>query len=172
MEEVVMKREWIIADTHFGHSNIIKYENRPYLDVDEMNQNLIRSWNNSVKKDDIIYHLGDVSFKNKECTKGVVSKLNGIKTLIMGNHDYQTAPPRWWRECFDFVINGSLLIKEFIILSHKPIYLSENVPFVNIHGHTHGDKTYLPTNKRFCSSVEMIGYKPILLSDIIKHFKI
>lgn len=166
-----MTREFIIADTHFGHKNIIHYENRPFIDEDVMDEVLIKNWNDTVSKEDVVYHLGDVSFRNKEKTKEIMNQLNGKKTLIMGNHDPHTGTPKWWFECFDFVINGSLLIKEFIILSHAPVYTSMNTPYCNIHGHTHGDITYRPNTKRFCVSAEMVDYKPMLLTDIIRYFK-
>jgi calcineurin-like phosphoesterase family protein len=63
-----MKR-FIISDMHFGHKNIIKYENRPFASVGEMDDLIIQKWNNSVKNDDIIFVLGDVSFYNQEKQK-------------------------------------------------------------------------------------------------------
>lgn len=83
---------WVTSDMHFGHANIIKYCNRPFSDVDRMNEVLIHNWNQRVKEDDIVYHLGDFCFKGG--VEGGISKpqywenqLNGKIIHIKGNHD-------------------------------------------------------------------------------------
>lgn len=88
---------WFTADTHFGHENIIKYCERPFESLEQMNQILIRNWNERVKKDDIVIFLGDFCFKNtKHGKKGegslnkaeyYMSLLNGQKVFVKGNHD-------------------------------------------------------------------------------------
>ena len=60
-----MKR-WVVSDTHFNHANIIQYCDRPFADVEQMNKELIKRWNNTVAKDDIVYQLGDFAFGSKE----------------------------------------------------------------------------------------------------------
>lgn len=81
-----MKKLWFTADSHFGHKNIIKYCDRPYDSVEEMDRDLIENWNDLVDKEDEVYHLGDFSLDFK-ITKQVVPLLNGKKHLICGNHD-------------------------------------------------------------------------------------
>jgi len=75
------------SDTHFGHERIIELSNRPFRNVAEMNQALIDNWNSVVGPDDHVYHLGDVAlgsfFESMEC----LTRLNGTKTLVVGNHD-------------------------------------------------------------------------------------
>ena len=44
---------WVTSDLHFGHKNIIKYENRPFKDIEEMDKAIIELWNKTVKKDDL-----------------------------------------------------------------------------------------------------------------------
>ena len=88
---------WIISDTHFGHENIIKYCNRPFSSVEEMDARMIKLWNNVVKKNDIVYHLGDFGVGNKEYISKIVSKLNGRIFLILGNHD--SHPVKWYYDC-------------------------------------------------------------------------
>lgn len=75
------------SDFHIGHKNIIKFDNRPFSDVDEMHQVLINNWNSCVGKDDIVFYLGDFSFKNRNLAKWFKDKLNGKIYFIMGNHD-------------------------------------------------------------------------------------
>ena len=92
-----MKR-YLIADTHFGHKNIISYENRPFKNVQEMDETLIRLWNEVVDYDDLVYVLGDFTLsRRKEVISNLVNRLNGRKILIMGNHD--TRKPKDYIEC-------------------------------------------------------------------------
>ena len=87
---------YFTSDTHFGHKNIIKLCNRPFKDLDEMNNKLIHNWNSRVKEGDTIFHLGDFCFKNSNeergegirvNAKGWLSKLNGNIIVVKGNHD-------------------------------------------------------------------------------------
>lgn len=84
---------WFTSDTHFGHRNIIKYCQRPYrtdtgdLDVEAMNRDMVKRWNEVVGPLDTVYHLGDFAFMKEGPAKDVLSKLNGKKHLIRGNHD-------------------------------------------------------------------------------------
>ena len=82
---------YFTSDFHFSHRNVIKYCNRPFSDVHEMNKALTSLWNDTVKPEDTVYFLGDFSL-NKNVTKVIAPMLNGKKILIPGNHD----------ACFDF----------------------------------------------------------------------
>ena len=77
------------SDTHFNHTNIIKYAQRPYSDAEEMNEDLIKRWNSVVGKNDIVFHLGDFMFGNINRFWEFRSRLNGKIYLIHGNHDYK-----------------------------------------------------------------------------------
>jgi len=92
-----MGRLWIVSDTHFGHANIINYANRPFDSLEEMNDELIRRWNERVKPADSVIHLGDFCFKNSAGGKSgegdlkdseyYLKQLNGRVTILEGNHD-------------------------------------------------------------------------------------
>lgn len=76
------------SDTHFYHKNIIRYCNRPYNSIEEMNTDLINKWNSVVPQDGIVFHLGDFSFCGSDKLTNILSQLNGHIILIKGNHDH------------------------------------------------------------------------------------
>lgn len=81
-------KTWFTSDNHFGHTNIIKFCNRPFKDVEEMNREMIIKWNSVVDALDTVYLLGDFSFINDiNKTISILNQLNGIKHFTFGNHD-------------------------------------------------------------------------------------
>ena len=83
-----MSKIYVTSDTHFSHANIIKYCNRPYSSIEEMNQSLVENWNSVVNKNDLVIHLGDFAWgRTIQSIKQHLDKLNGNKILILGNHD-------------------------------------------------------------------------------------
>ena len=151
-----------ISDTHFGHSKIIEYCNRPFANVEEMDQKLIKNWNETVSNNDIILHLGDFALCGKERIKEIVSKLNGKKILILGNHDNYSE--QFYRDAgFHTVSRFPILYNDFYLLSHAPLTLSDKLPYASIYGHVHNDSRYVDTANTKCVSVERIGYRPTLL---------
>ena len=158
---------YIISDSHFGHANIIKYENRPFKDIKEMEEVMIKKWNKVVKNGDIVYHLGDFNFGSFANVSMILKKLNGRIRLVMGNHD-RGSTNKFRDAGFEEVYQHSIILNEFYILSHKPCYMTENSPYRNIHGHIHG-KT-LDDNLYYNASVEVIDYTPVKFDDIKKSF--
>ena len=167
---------YFISDTHFYHNNIIKYCNRPFKDTDEMNNYIINKWNEIVTDNDIVYHLGDVTFADKEKSKNVISKLNGRKYLIRGNHDKHSVS--FYKDC-GFIDVYNFLILDGYLLVHYPlktdsymkedlknfIYELKTLPFnYVIHGHIHNTESGLENH--FNVSVENIDYKPISFEEI------
>jgi calcineurin-like phosphoesterase family protein len=88
-----MKR-FFVSDLHFGHFNIIKYCNRPYTDVFQMNEAIVDIWNKTVKPEDTVYIIGDFSL-NAKYVDIYIPKLNGNKILILGNHDIPFKDWKW-----------------------------------------------------------------------------
>ena len=168
-----MKR-FLIADTHFGHANIIKYESRPFSSVDEMDLTLINYWNTTVNKDDIIYVLGDFTLSRRmPVISNIVSRLNGRKVLIMGNHD--TRKPKDYIACgFEVVTRKAIMVEPGIILMHEP-FMDESLiapNYIYFFGHVHANKTLMDNYPNcMCVSVERIGYKPIDLDECIRNIK-
>lgn len=83
---------WFTSDTHFGHANIIRLSNRPFGSVEEMNEEIVRRWNEVVSPDDSVIHLGDVALGSIAESLPIVSRLNGAKMLVVGNHDRPFPP--------------------------------------------------------------------------------
>lgn len=78
---------WFSSDQHFGHSNIIDFCDRPFDSVEHMDEILIKNWNSVVAADDLVYIVGDLCMGEFSKTIKHVSRLNGRKVLIPGNHD-------------------------------------------------------------------------------------
>lgn len=166
-----MKR-FIISDTHFGHENIIRYENRPFRNSNEMNRYIINKWNNVVSKNDLVYHLGDVSFMSRESTKNILNKLNGRIVLVAGNHDLKLL--NWYRNLgrFEMVSPYPIIVDKFAILSHEPLYLQKDSVYANIYGHVHGDDKYKTiTRDSACVCLERWNYQPISLDFILNKIR-
>ena len=168
-----MKR-YIIADLHFDHFNIIKYESRPYRDEKEMNNTLIHNWNSIVQHDDLVYVLGDFTLsRRKEVITNFLNRLNGRKMLIMGNHD--TRKPKDYIECgFEVAIRKPIMVEPGVILMHEPFddpkLISDN--YIYFFGHVHANHTLMDDYPNcMCVSVERIGYKPVDLDEYIRKLR-
>lgn len=158
-----MSKIFVIADTHFGDKNIIKYEKRPFVNVEDMDEKLISLWNNTVKENDIVFHLGDVGVYPLPKMKAIIERLNGKKILILGNHDdYLTLNE--WMECgFSEVYKYPIIYNEFIVMQHcPPQYINLETPYFYVYGHVHGTEMYPSiTKKSACVSVERWNYCPV-----------
>ena len=78
---------YYIGDLHFNHKNIINLDSRPFNDIEEMENILIKNWNSVVKSNDHVYILGDFCWGKVDKWVELLDKLNGLKYLIIGNHD-------------------------------------------------------------------------------------
>lgn len=184
---VINSKFYFISDTHFNHKNIIKYCNRPFENIDEMNKVFIENWNNTVTDFDTIFHLGDVALTSESEMRELIPKLKGKKILVKGNHDKKSN--EFFRNVGFGIIpeNPLKLNKEKLILSHKPLKDTE-IPdgYVNVHGHTHNNplhKINPETNEmeypeelysdklHFNVSVDVIDFKPISLEELLKRLE-
>ena len=168
-----MQKTFFIADTHFGHKAIIDYENRPFSSVEEMDEVLISNWNSVVGKDDRVFMLGDFSFYGKrDAIMLILRRLNGRKSLVVGNHDTSHSAA-WWRSVgFDEAYKYPIILDGFLILSHEPMYINTNMPYANIFGHVHGRPEYRDLSPQtFCVSVERIGYRPLELDEVKRRIR-
>jgi calcineurin-like phosphoesterase family protein len=159
-------KTWVIADTHFGHSAVIKYSDRPFSSAKHMEEVLIQNWNKKVKNGHDVIVLGDFALTAKVECERICKQLNGNKLLIKGNHDSHSN--EYYKYCgFAEVSKYPIVFNNFWIMSHEPILLTEHCSFYNIHGHTHNLSNYnVPTHMRCCVSVENTNYAPVDFSFI------
>ncbi|MGZ8172976.1 MAG: metallophosphoesterase [Methylobacter sp.] len=157
-----MADTFLIGDTHFGHKNIIKFEPRCrfFRSVEEHDAQLVANWNSVVRKQDVVWVLGDVLF-NKESFE-TLKLLKGCKKLVMGNHDKY--PSRDYLNHFTRIV-GSAELNGYL-LTHIPIHPSQFRRYKgNIHGHLHSNSIDDP--RYICVSAERINLTPISFNALI-----
>ena len=131
-----------ISDLHFGHKNILAYDNRPFQSIEEHDEFLIKKWNETVADDDIVYILGDISWHNVTKTVEILRSLKGKKVLVSGNHDGELIGKQIFADEFSRIA-PYMEIKDrgrFVVLCHYPILTFNNQFNANAHhlyGHTH-----------------------------------
>jgi calcineurin-like phosphoesterase family protein len=156
-----MSKVYFIADTHFQHKNILKYEGllRPFKDLEEHDNEIVKRWNGKVGPMDKVYVLGDFSFGDVS----IAGKLNGTKVLVLGNHDYE--PTEEYLKYFKKVY-AAVNYKGYL-LTHIPIHDSQKRKYLgNIHGHLHSrcleDPFYIN-----CSIERLPNLEPIEFTELI-----
>ena len=182
-----MPATFLVRDTHFGHAGVCRFTHpddatvklRPWDDPAEMDEEMIRRWNDRVRPSDKVYHLGDVVINRRALS--TLARLNGDKVLIRGNHDIfrDDEYRQYFRELRAYhVLNG-------LILSHIPIHEASLGRFgCNIHGHLHASRVkkargvdartgeILYSNeidpRYWCACVEQTDFAPILFEDALK----
>ena len=177
-----MPAVFLVSDTHFGHAGVCRFVRndgvtklRPWDNPEEMDEEMVKRWNERVRPNDKVYHLGDVVINRKALS--TLYRLNGDKVLIRGNHDiFRDDEYRvHFRELRAYhVMNG-------MILSHIPIHTESLGRFgTNIHGHLHANrvmknvfgKLSQEVDTRYhCVCVEQTDFAPILFEDVIKRIK-
>lgn len=164
------------ADTHFGHANIIKFCNRPFKTVEEMDETIIQNWNAVVAPDATIFHLGDFCLDSKARWKEIFDRLNGKKYLIIGNHDVRRIT-----DGFDPGFAGvadQMYIDvggQLVVLNHTPLKQLDSGVW-QFFGHVHSGplnhdnkalpllESLLPT--QYDVGVDNNGFKPISFAEI------
>lgn len=165
-----MSNIWITSDTHFNHSNIIKYCNRPFHSVREMDEILIENWNKVVKPTDKVYHLGDVYMKaSKGYIESILQRLNGRKRLILGNHD--VGKDQILQRYFEKISVWRDFKDHGVLLTHIPLHKDSIIrERINVHGHIHQRHVLTSTGSKdknyFCACVEHTNYTPINIEEI------
>ena len=152
--------KYYISDLHFDHTNVIKFDNRPFKDVEEMNNTLINNWNSVVKGGDIVYVLGDVLFGDENRFNEIVNKLNGQIVLVKGNHDrlqFNKLNKRKVIKIVDYLeIKDTAFGKPYkVYMSHyfMPLFSKHrNENCVHLYGHVHNSDEW-----EFCKEVTKLA---------------
>jgi calcineurin-like phosphoesterase family protein len=161
------RNTFFIADLHFDHANIIKYTNRPFKTVEEMNETLLQRYNEVVKDDSIVFFLGDMAFgRGSRKPRWWLEQLRGSITYIKGSHDHGISPTNL-ENCYPIFVLDTGEGKN-VLLTHEPHQgpSSYHNWEWQIHGHTHDTHLVDIRKKRICVSVEAIDYRPISLAQI------
>lgn len=178
---------WFTSDLHLNHSKIIEYCNRPFSNVEEMNEMLINNWNSVVKPEDIVFCLGDIALGGSGAWNTLIPRLNGKIHLILGNHDIRN-----WRESYKKLfesVSEQLTVeidKKTFILTHFPLLCyhgtwETEMNVINLIGHVHTLKAnnsgkdferlqYLfPT--QYDVGVDFNDYRPISYNQVMEKIK-
>lgn len=175
------------SDTHFGHKNIISFENRPFVDLKEHDEMLIKNWNEVVSDDSIVIHQGDFSLGLKSNKlKWILESLNGIIYLCKGNHEKDIMKKSWAREYFEDIqlryeievddVNGKFKNenKKFnvIVADHFAMLSWNKSHFGSYHtfGHSHGNLKH-PSKFAYDVGVDTNNYYPISYFQLMENFK-
>jgi len=170
------------ADLHFGHSGIIKFCNRPFESISQMNRDLINNWNSRVSNDDHVYIVGDLFYSGRNAADSdeavaIVKKLNGILHLVAGNHDFPYLKKMEYHYLFAdvdqirYLKHGS----EDIFLCHYP--MAEWSGFYrgswHIYGHIHNAKNtafeYMRHQERALNAgVDICNFMPVTFEELKK----
>ena len=175
-----MSNIFLISDTHFGHAAaVVMFKRadgtplRDFSSAEECDEFMAKQWNSTVSPNDKVYHLGDVVMPKNHRNLSILSRLNGTKVLIKGNHD--TLSLSKYQAYFKDVRGSHLL--DNLVLTHIPVHHGSLTRWRgNIHGHLHsnavmGSDSKIEDPKYFCVSVERINFTPIEFELVNKRFK-
>jgi calcineurin-like phosphoesterase family protein len=170
-----MTKVFVIADTHFGHANVINVPGRVGLfdSIHHHDETLIENWNGAVTKRDVVYLLGDIGFDSKGYVSGgVLPRLNGRIEAVGGNHDSSEL----LAQCDK--VHG---VK---VLTHIPIHPQEMYWDINVHGHLHGNTVKKHADnpamgwassekdvRYVCVSCEHVGFTPVNLLELLEDYR-
>lgn len=158
---------WFTSDTHFGHARIIGLAHRPFSSVREMDEALIRAWNERVQLNDVVWHIGDFSFEQDAGRiDEIFSRLNGEKHLIVGNHDEDNEATMTLPWASTSVLAAPKIDGEYVALCHYPMktWPKARKGAIHLHGHMHG--RLKGSARSLDVGVDAWGFKPASLAEI------
>lgn len=138
-----------IADMHFGHKNVIRYDNRPFDSIEEMDKAMITLWNETVGDNDVVYILGDFSWYKEEKTAFILGCLKGHKVLIRG---ITTIFLQKSQDTLNGFVNmQKSKMEKKVVMSHYPMpfWNGQHRNSIHLYGHVHNSHQY-----NYCLSIE------------------
>lgn len=156
------------SDLHLDHANIIKYCNRPFADVNEMNEAIIQNWNERVWPEDVVYLLGDFALTSRAKLEEFRRRLTGKIHIVRGNHD---RGPKALSECGFECVSTEMWLSEpsgvDLYLRHKPNmdWFPKFAQSYHLHGHVHND--YKRRGNRINVGVDVWDFRPVTLEELL-----
>lgn len=159
--------KYTISDLHFGHGNVIGFNNRPFDSTARMNNEMRGRWNETVGDDDTVVVVGDVELDDTRSTEDWLNDLNGNVLLVRGNHDSG-----------DFTDAPFHVVESCVLRHGKYTFYVEHEPTGfngwSIHGHTHAsDLTVYPFihagRQTVNVSAELLDYRPLPMDELVKY---
>ena len=169
-----MNNIFFTSDHHFGHENIIRFSNRPFKDAREMNEELIKRWNEKIKPNDKVYHLGDVGLTYKENLETVLKQLNGDIYLIRGNHEGAAEQNsnyfKWIKDYHELKVkdpdckNG---VQRIVLLHYAMrVWRGDYRGTWHLYGHSHGNLPDKKDRLAFDVGVDCHNFYPLSYEEV------
>lgn len=173
----IPKNIFVTSDNHFYHDSIIDFENRPFSSVEDMNEKMIKAWNETVSDSDLVYILGDLSLGSPTKTNELLRQLNGKKILIVGNHDMYLESKKFDKSLFlDIDYCKKIKFENYnFYLCHYP-FASNDTHAYQLYGHLHSnsidsihycDTSLLPKNS-YNVGADVNNFRPINIKQILE----
>lgn len=189
----IEKNVFFISDYHLFHKNVLKFDNRPFIDTDEMHVEIEKRWNEVVGPNDIVIYLGDLSFarrEEKDHVKGILYSLNGTIHYVLGNHDdadeirqigrFETVSDYLEVKITQYATTGvgsQMLtrVETLFCCMHYPIYSwnQKHRGSIHVHGHCHGnmhhgeESSFYEGRRAIDVGCNIHDYRPISYINII-----
>ena len=171
---------YFIADTHFGHENVLHLCNRPFETIEEMNETIIENWNERIRGNDTVYIVGDMFFRCDD-PESILKRLHGKKHLLLGNHDgswiHKVDTAKYFKSVSHMLETSDGA--HAITLCHYPMLTwNHQRKSYMIHGHIHNntDIDFWPLMVRrgniLNAGVDMNGFKPVPFDELVENNRV
>lgn len=169
-----MSKIYFTSDHHFGHKNIIKFSERPFKDVNEMDEILIQKWNEKINAENEVYHLGDFGLSSSGKLRKILDRLNGKIYLINGNHEKsaQACHTRfeWIKDYHELVVKDDEFERgeQLIVLFHYAMreWNASHWGAYHLYGHSHGTLSDDPNSLSFDIGVDCHNFYPLSYEEV------